>query len=377
VTPKQGKFLQSQAKYTAYVGGIRSGKTHAGSIKALMHSNHPECLGLVMGPTYPSLRDSTVRKFREVAGDWVVDFHKTEMLATLWNGSQIAFRSADKPDSTRGIEAWWAIGRLSGGPGKSGPLWITTTPNGLENWVYQKFVVEASEHPDRALIHSTIWENSFLSREFIASLASEYVGPFAEQELGGAFVEMGGTLFRREWFIDQLDVIPPCERWVRYWDLATSPHARADYTAGALVGRTPSGLLIIADMIRAQLEWPDVQDLIVSTAQDDGPDVIIGVEQVAMQLGAVQELQRREELLGYTLEGHKPDKGKYQRAMPVAAKCKAGVVKVARRHWTPALIGEMVSFTGKERSTIKDDQVDAVSGAVDLLSNAGVGIYLG
>jgi predicted phage terminase large subunit-like protein len=173
-----------------------------------------------------------------------------------------------------------------------------------------------------------------------------------------------------------LDEIPDCEQWVRYWDLATSPDSRADYTVGALLGRHHSGELIIADIVRGQWEWPEVEEMIVSTALDDGPDVSIGVEQVAYQLAAVQSLQRRGELLGYTLEGHRPDKGKYQRAMPWASKAKAGTLKVARRHWTPGFIGELMGFTGSQSSKAKDDQVDAISGAVDLLATAGLGVYV-
>ena len=372
------------------MGGIRSGKTYAGSIKALTHAQ-PRTLGLVIGPTYKLLRDSTVRTFREIAGDWVTNFNKTDMLATLWNGAEVLFRSADEPDNIRGITADWAwldeaayqpdlmwriaIGRLSKGA-RGGPAWLTTTPNGLQNWVYEKFVVELPDHPNRHLITASINDNFFLPADYIADLRKEYVGEFARQELDAAFTDMGGTLFKREWFLDQWDEIPPCTMWVRFWDLATSVKQSADYTVGALLGLTEHNEIVVADIIREKLEAPDIEDLIVNTALDDGPGCLIGVESTAFQLSMVQNLLRRNELLGYTLDGYKPDKSKYARAMGWATRAKHNTLKVARRWWTPTLLSELLSFKGEENSKVKDDQVDAISGGVAMMSQVGVGVYL-
>lgn len=198
----QYDFLTCEDRFTAFIGGIGSGKTYAGCVKDLMHARHPGSLGLVIAPTYPMMRDATLRTFQDIAGDAVSTFNKAEMTARVVNGGEILFRSADNPDRLRGPNLDWAhidegalcpagtweivIGRLRAG-GKAGPCWITTTPNG-RNWLYHK-----REH--LTLFHAKTRENPYLSKEFVQSLEQSYVGEFARQELDGEFISLEGLVY--------------------------------------------------------------------------------------------------------------------------------------------------------------------------------------
>ena len=198
----QHDFVECQDRFTAFIGGIGSGKSYAGAVKAMLYSRAAGSLGLVIAPSYPMLRDATLRTFKQVAGAAVSETHASEMRLTLRNGSEVLFRSADQPDRLRGPNISWAwideaslcgaetwditIGRLRA-DGKAGHCWITTTPKG-RNWVYKK-------QTQMAVFRSTTAGNPYLSREFVESLHAAYEGKFAQQELLGEFVGFDGLVY--------------------------------------------------------------------------------------------------------------------------------------------------------------------------------------
>ncbi len=230
----QHRFVLSEAHDAAMVGGIGSGKTQGGAVRALLAaygrigriSIPAPNLGIVTAPTYPMLADSTLRTFREVAGD-LVDVKSSAFSAPmhvlLRNGSEIIFRSADKPEHLRGPSASWswddeaalhgklvrdiAIGRLRQF-GRHGYNWLTTTPKG-RNWIWQKFVERPL--PGSEIFRVRTRDNPFLDEGFIQSLEQEYQGDFARQELLGEFVAFEGLIypeFSRDLHVAQTGQIP-------------------------------------------------------------------------------------------------------------------------------------------------------------------------
>ena len=175
----------------------------------------------------------------------------------------------------------------------------------------------------------------------------------------------GGTVFKRHWF-KVVDGPPPGLNYVRYWDLATSTRDTADWTAGARVGADQDGNLYIVDMVRQKAEWPDTRRLIVATAQIDGRGTRVGVEKVAFQLAAWQDLMREPGLLGHAVEPVPVDRDKVLRAQPWAARAEAGKVYVVRGSWNTDFLAEAEAFPHGQH----DDQVDAVSGAVQMLAQS-------
>ena len=183
-----------------------------------------------------------------------------------------------------------------------------------------------------------------------------------------------GVMFQRSFFPTDkiLDPLNPADaarladpgiRWVRFWDLATSIRKEGDYTVGAKVGVDRSGNLFIAEIKRLKKEWPDAREIIIETALADGSTVTMGVEKVAFQTAAVQELMNSNVLLNITIHGIRPKGDKKDRAAPWASRAKAGKVYLVKGDWNAEFLSEICSFPhGK-----KDDQVDGVSGCVDML----------
>lgn len=182
-------------------------------------------------------------------------------------------------------------------------------------------------------------------------------------------VPAAGALFKRDWLTAALvgaDTVPPDLHWARYWDLAASTKTTADYTASARVAidwRT--GILYVRDVIRGRWEWPDVRALIVQTALAER-GTVVGVEEALHGLAAVQELRRERALAGVALVGVRVDTDKLSRALPWAARAEAGKVALVRGPWVDDFLGEACAFPYGAH----DDQVDAVSGAVQLVARS-------
>jgi hypothetical protein len=198
VTVPQGEFLRSPTKFRAFVGGVGSGKTWAGALSVLRMPGGSR--GLVIAPTYPMLRDASLHTFRELARPVIATHHETTMTTTLTNGTEILWRSADDPDRLRGPNLGWAwldeaalmpqlvwdivLGRLRREPGKA---WITTTPRGQLNWVYEQFI-KLGTH-DFHITRCSTEQNTFLPPDFVQTLNARYRGQFQAQEVGGEFVD--------------------------------------------------------------------------------------------------------------------------------------------------------------------------------------------
>lgn len=200
--PAQHDFVICPDRFSGFIAGIGSGKSFAGAVKGLVIGARTKGLGLVVSPTYPMLRDATLRSYLLAFGEAIPAFYKSEMRAEIKGGGEILFRSADKPDRLRGPNLSWAhideaglcppgtwdivIGRLREG-GRAGPCWVTGTPKG-HNWLYEKA-------PQMTLFRAATRDNPYLAGEFVQSLEAAYTGLFARQELMGEFVSFEGRVY--------------------------------------------------------------------------------------------------------------------------------------------------------------------------------------
>lgn len=209
---QQFEFHNSQKKFKAFIGGLGSGKTMAGSIETIATMlENPGTLGAVLAPTYPMLRDSTIRTFLSLLPPSViVHYGRTEQRLEIRNGSEVIFRPCDDPatiDKMRNINlGWWWIDEASLVPeyayrvlvgrlrNPKGPLkgWITTTPKGF-NWIWERWVKNPTK--DYFLIRTATMENPYLPKEYVETMQREYTGVFAKQEIYGEFVGHEGLVY--------------------------------------------------------------------------------------------------------------------------------------------------------------------------------------
>jgi phage terminase large subunit-like protein len=199
-TTPQKEFWTSEAQFRAFVGGVGSGKTHAGVMEILRQP--AGSMGMVCAPTFTMLKDATMRTFNEICERTgaLKEYRAGEMIATLINGTVVAFRSADDPDRLRGPNLGWfyldeaammspdvwrvMIGRLRRTPSRA---WVTSTPRG-KNWLYEAFIENGDDNFH--VIYSSSKQNKFLPDHFVKTLEKQYSDGFAAQEIEGKFVDL-------------------------------------------------------------------------------------------------------------------------------------------------------------------------------------------
>lgn len=185
---------------------------------------------------------------------------------------------------------------------------------------------------------------------------------------------LSGAMFQRQWFPIVHDY-PHNARLVRWWDCAgTEEKVRnglvvgdADWTVGLLVAER-GGQYWIVDMQRARLSAKGVEDLILQTARLDGKavEVWIGEEPGSSGKAVVADFQRRV-LRGYAVYGKRETGSKIERAKIASAAAEAHNIAVVAGRWNADFLdprGDLCLFPFGAH----DDVVDALSGAVNVLS---------
>ena len=174
--------------------------------------------------------------------------------------------------------------------------------------------------------------------------------------------ESAGLMFKREWFKVADGKGPPEAVRVRYWDLAAHASAKADETAGVLLAMH-QGEYWIEDVVAVRERPLGVEQIVRQTAEADGRDVAIHIEQEAV--GSVGEHlmdhYRRDVLSGWSVYAAsiRGAGSKVQRAKPASAAVEAGLVTVCRGAWNGRFLDQAQGFPELKF----DDQVDAFCGA--------------
>jgi predicted phage terminase large subunit-like protein len=183
-----------------------------------------------------------------------------------------------------------------------------------------------------------------------------------------------GGMFKWDWW-QLVDAVPAIGPMVRYWDMAgTRQRGKGhdpDYTAGALLTRTPEGRIVIADMARFRVEVAARDAQIVAQAQQDRAAyqgrVTYWLEAQAGISGedATAAVLRQLHAIGITAYAERPTGDKTERARPLASAALAGNVLLGPGAWRDAFRAEAADFPhGKH-----DDQIDAAAGALAKLAS--------
>lgn len=187
--------------------------------------------------------------------------------------------------------------------------------------------------------------------------------------------ESAGEVFKREWF-RVVDIIPASAAGtVRAWDLAgTKPHAGntdPDWTAGAKVTRLKDGRWVLENIARIRESPGSVEDFIETIASQDGKNVTIALWEDPGQAGKSQvaHLVKKFANLGYKVRVLRTSKKKAAWARVWSPMVEHGHFLALRGAWNDPFFNEAESFSGDETHKTHDDQIDAVSLTVQMLTN--------
>lgn len=176
-----------------------------------------------------------------------------------------------------------------------------------------------------------------------------------------------GGFFRREWF-RVVSAPPVCTRQVRLWDLAATEESIGsdpDWCCGWKVGITEQKQVALLHRVRFRGTPAAVEKVIEQTAQTDGPNVAIVLEQEGGASGkGWPDSIIRYRLQGYNARYEKPTTSKENRAQPLSAQAEVGNVLMVQGPWVEEALDEFTAFPNGTH----DDQVDSASGAYNWLT---------
>lgn len=291
------------------------------------------------------------------------------------SGAPARIRATVNPDADSWVKVFlapWVDETYSGIKARSGEIRWFVRDGGVIHWL-----APGERHPDAvsvSFIAASIFDNPALLNADPSYLASLKALPLLERQrllYGDWSARNTGALFKRHWF-PLIDAAPRTEdiaRTVRYWDLAatevSSENPDPDWTAGVKVARLHDDSYVVLDMRRERYSSAKVEELIRRTAEQDGHDVAVFMEQEPGSSGkGVIDYYRRKVLAGYAFSGVKTTGNKEMRARPVASQAEGHNIALLRSYWNDALLSELEAFPTEG---VHDDGPDALFGAMEQL----------
>lgn len=292
-------------------------------------------------------------------------------------GAPTQIRGTTNPDAdswVKGFLAPWVDGDYDGpgGHARSGEIRWFVRDGGVIHWLRK-----GDHNPDAVsvtFVAASIFDNPALLNADPSYLSALKALPHVERQrllYGDWSARDTGCFFKRHWF-PLTEVAPPASeiaKIARYWDLAATEPSESnkdpDWTVGIKIAKLKDNSFVVLDMRRERYSSAKVEALIRGTAEQDGHDVFIYMEQ---EPGAsaknVIDYYKRVVLQGYSFTGIKTDKNKEVRARPVASQAEARNIKVFKSYWNDAFLSELEAFPTKG---VHDDIIDALDGAMEQL----------
>lgn len=191
-------------RFKVVVAGRRWGKTTLAIRSICEVAKDPNKDVYYISPTYRMSRTIIFKRLKQKLMDlrWVKKINETNLEFTLKNGSTIALKGADNPDSLRGIslsaavfdefafmdeETWSTVIRPALADQQGSALFITT-PIGKGNWAFDLFNMERDHSDSWKSFRYTTLEGGFVSAEEIEAARSEMSEQQFKQEFEADFV---------------------------------------------------------------------------------------------------------------------------------------------------------------------------------------------
>ena len=400
----QKVFLRSEGQEVMFGGAAGGGKSSALIMAALQYVDVPNYSAILFRRTYADLAlpGALMDRFRA----WITQFddvhwNANHYTATFpsgaritfgylnnvndylrYKGSEFQFIGMDEITEIRESDYRYMFSRLRrppSGPLSKVPLRMRCATNPAPNWVRQRFLVEGKEK-GRIFIPSMLTDNPGIDPASYRAMLAE-LDPIERQrlEFGDWWATTLGSMFDRNNFeIIEPNEVPELSKdttVVRFWDLAGTEPSQSnpdpDWTVGCLAA-FDNGIFYILDSRRIRAKGAKIEKFIKDTAEEDGPEITIQMEQEPGSAGKnLIDQYARYVLSGYAFSGQRATGDKLTRAKPFAAAVANGNVKLIRGAWNTDFIDELASFP---EARVHDDQVDAATHAFNRCAGLGMGL---
>jgi predicted phage terminase large subunit-like protein len=385
-TERQETFLGLTVREALYGGAAGGGKSDALLMAALMYVDQPDYAAILFRRTFAdlalpgALMDRTHTWLQGTDAHWnerdktwqfpsgaslSFGYLEHENDKYRYQGAEFQFVGFDELTQFTETQYRYLLSRVRRLSGADVPLRTraASNPGGVgHEWVMARFITEGPE-AGRPFVPARLRDNPYLDADEYEKNLAELDPVTRAQLLDGDWnVIPKGPMFDRAWF-KIVDAAPAKGRRVRYWDLAAT-EAKAgkdpDWTVGCRMC-LDEGVYTVEDVRRTRATPKGVEDLVRSTAEQDGKRIPIIIEQEPGSSGisTIDHYQRRI-LVGWSVQGDKKTGSKFELAKPFSSAAQAGNVQLVRAPWNGTFLDEIHAFPA---DGLHDDQVDAASGA--------------
>lgn len=209
LTDIQKQILGNQSRFKVVIAGRRGGKTYASIASLAKHARHPNRKCLYVAPSYRMAKQIVWEDLKTMLRDknWVKRINESELTITLINNSIIMLRSADNPDSIRGIgvdfvvideaadidqEAWTAVIRPTLSD-REGSALIISSPKG-RNWLYDVYN-DAKHLPDWWSLQYTTAQGGNVTESELEQAKRDLDDRTYQQEYEAQFVNYSSIIY--------------------------------------------------------------------------------------------------------------------------------------------------------------------------------------
>ncbi len=397
-TPKQAAFLLLSCPEAFYGGAAGGGKSDALLMAALQYVDVAGYAAILFRRTYSdlalpgALMDRATQWLADTDAHWLdktktwefpsgatVSFgyleHENDKFR--YQGAEFQFCAFDELTQFSETQYQYLFSRLRRLAGVNIPLRMRagSNPGGIgHDWVKTRFLISGRE-AGRVFIPAKLGDNPYLDRPaYLESLAKLDPVTRAQLERGDWDVRQEGALAKREWF-GIVDAAPAEAQRIRAWDFAATERSTAssdpDYTVGTRLAMA-DGMYYVENVIRQRVGPGAVEALLRQTAQMDGPEVSIILEQEPGSSGKLFSSAMIRVLAGYNVRAEPATGDKTTRAMPFIAQAAAGNVRLVSGPW----VGNWLDEVGAFPMGSHDDQMDSVTLAFNNIGMwHGIGIW--
>lgn len=282
----------SLAKYIIIDCGRQFGKSMLAMNLLLKWSlQHPNSIGFWVSPIYSQAKkvfDELVKALKSTG--LIESTNRTEVHIKLTNGSQIHFKSAEKPDNLRGYtldflvmdeaafmrDAIWNEILRPATLVKGKKVLFISTPKG-KNYFYNLYMRGMSEqYPEYLSLKYTSYDTPFITEAEINEAKNTLPTDIFNQEIMAEFIEDGGEIFRgyaTSQIINKWIEPLPNERYYAGIDLGR----QNDFTVVTVVNNFNQICYIYRER---RNNWTNIVDNIVSILQKYNAKALIEVNSI-------------------------------------------------------------------------------------------------
>lgn len=403
--PKQEAWLRIRATQKFYGGAAGGGKSITLMMGASRYVDIPGYAALLLRRTYPELAlpGGLIDVGHQMFGGTGARWNQTEKKWTFASGAVILFgylqHEADKYrykssefqyigfdelthfSPTQYLYLFSRLRKPSTGLLSRVPLEIgsASNPGGpYHDWVRTDLVDAATRKADAIFLPAKIADNRKLDQASYIGMLGHLPSAERDRLLHGDWdAQESGERFWASWFhvVDSVmlrglpsegyTAAPPVVARVRSWDFAaTEPSAsnpEPDWTVGTRIARHVDGTVTVEDVVRQRVGPAKLEALLRETAELDGRQVSIRLEQEPGASGKAWAYGLAQRVLaGFAVTIGLPVGSKDVRARPLASAAERGLVYMVRASWNATFLDELQRFDPRVKEQV-DDQVDSAS----------------